>query len=264
MVDNGNGYTFHPDSRTFQYGSERIKRQQGVQEPVGPVSRFNRADRIIVAKYGCSRCPHRGTKLCPYGIGNTRLESRSYMVQPGERLVTENDKGKLVMNERHENGICAERVHEMQMWGAKISNMNGLLAERAETLFELKDLKTKLVSLTAELPKEDMTFRTPDGDLKVKSALIQAQDIISKYNDLIETAISQTMKYDELKLREREGPKVIDIDAIEKHFKKLKSVNAIELPDKVSVDTSTKTPVESSDSIPAEVDKSEVTDAKRA
>lgn len=268
MVDNGHGQTFHPGSDKVRSRFYARAKWSGIDLNDTELSRYKREDRLIVAKYGCGRCPHRNKPTCPYLVGSRKLIEKPYVCEEGEsmrnieqkdavRIVSEAkdqmqrsgleygsssdgvrvldsefsvhpDKSyAIVSNDVHPDGICPERIKEMAFWGKQVGSMSGLLAERAESMLELKEMKDKILSLAKTLPDEDMTFKTVDGDLKVKTILVQAQDVVNKYNQLIEVAINQTLKYDELKMREREGPKVIDVSEVEKHLKKLSSAKVV-------------------------------------
>jgi hypothetical protein len=193
-------------------------------------SRFNKIDTIFIKKYGCVRCPHRGTDYCPYGIGDERTVKRTHVLTPWEKVVKEMPESdeKVIIASEHREGICKERIREMGWFTKQVTSMNGLLSERADNMRDMRDLKEKMQNIVRSIEKEPATFKTSEGDEKVKTVLAQYQDTLNKYNQFLDNAINQQLKYEEIKQRDREGPKTIDVAAVEAHIKKTLSQKPLE------------------------------------
>lgn len=238
MADDKPSYNFHqsgPDFRTAVKGKYAyVKAGENASEPDDDVfTRFRKIDRLFIAKYGCVRCPHKGTALCPYGVGIHRTVKRNHVLTPWETTVTDlpETNEKIIEVQEHRDGICAERTREIAFFTDKVTGMNGLLLERAENMRDMKDLKEKMQRIVTALESEPATFKTTDGDTKVKSVLAQYQDTLTKYNSFLDNAIGQQLKFEEIKSRDREGPRVIDVQAVESHIRKtLNAKPLVEIP----------------------------------
>jgi hypothetical protein len=182
------------------------------------------------------------------------VEKSKYVCRIFEKVVTEATGGKkqmlkpdekVVLTQEYYDGICPERTREMQFWAKNINSVNGLLMERAENMARLKDLIADFSGEVSKLKDEGLTFNTTDGDTSFKTILIQLQDSLTKNDQFIANAINQQIKFEELKQRDREGPKTIDVAAVEAHVRKTLSAAPLQFP--------TTTPVaekESGDVIP--------------
>jgi hypothetical protein len=236
MNEEKKSYNFHQKGSEFRTAVKTkyayVKNGSDSEIPDEDVfSRFRRIDRVFVSKYGCVRCPHRGTSVCPYGVGSRRTVPRSHILTPWEKVVSElpQTNEKIIDVDEHREGICPERVREMAFFTQKVTNMNGLLAERADNMRDMRDLKEKIQRVVSAMEAEPATFKTVEGDVKVKSFLQQYQDTLTKYNQFLDNAVNQQLKFEELKTREREGPRTIDVQAVESHIKK--TLNAKPLVD---------------------------------
>ena len=160
-------FSFHAPGHEYRKWLERKEKYYGIDVKDEFVSWFRRQDRLMVSKYGCKRCPHRGTSLCPYGVGVKRVQDKGVPMKFGE--VSHGSEGlpssqHYVELQHMEDGICQERVRELSFFAKNITTVNGLLSERAENMYQMKELLAKIADIVkkSEEKQEDMTFETPD------------------------------------------------------------------------------------------------------
>jgi hypothetical protein len=220
-------YTFHlpgNDYRGFLGRKERgVLAKEGVDASTRDMfSRFRRVDRLFVNKYGCVRCPHKGTRMCPYGVGQSIRHNKPYTQGSFEevREVTGKPDDVEVTKTEYTHGICPERTRELGFFANNVSNMNGLLAERAESLQKIKDVETALYAALEDIMRDPkaLMVKDKDGDIRAIRLVEQLTDLQLKKEQLVKNSIDQQIKFEELKSRDRNELPVLDVTKIKERI----------------------------------------------